>query len=511
MSEVDGRLKPNKALFLSLIIAFSMIFLNATFLPIALPEISKTLGINTTNLFWVVNVYFITSCALFLLGGRLVKRWGPLKIFRVGVSCYLLGSLIAFFSYNFALLLLGRVLCGMGSAMVSPASFSVIVHVYKESERGKKIGTLFGMSSVAMMIGPFLGGTLTQLLSWRSLFLLNIVIGIVAMVLTAGSKVAFHMHKERFDYLGFISFSSAVATLIYSITKFGVEGFSTQVIGGFIAACLSTLMMLLASKKAEHPYLDFKLFHRHAFLLAIGVMFFAQVILSITFFWPVYFLIEKVVGSTPIQVGSVISFATLGIFVFSPISGVYFDKRGFKRPIVLGWALLVVALAGFCYALMHPQKWTFMIFLTLFGIGVAFISTPTGTLAQQGVEKSVSGMVSGLFNTVRFFGSSIGIAVWGSLITHQHEKGFYGMLDNQLAAKLPAFKTLSKAKISGNFKESFNTLLSQVDLEKVSAIWNTAYQKSFFLVHVCLLSIAVMMLCFLVGFSKKNFINQFSK
>lgn len=505
------QVKPKKRMFVALVVSFSMIFLNATFLPIALPQISNSLNINASSLFWVVNAYFITSCSMFLLGGRLVRRFGPLKIFRVGICFYLVGSVLALCSFNLTSLLTGRVLCGFGGAMISPATFSVIVHTYSESVRGKKIGTLIGMSSMALMMGPFLGGLLTQLFTWRALFLLNILVGIVAFILAARARVKFTAFREKLDVLGFFSFTLSIATLIYVITTLGARGFSTTTF--ILLGCIVLFVSLLvfSSRRAEHPYFDFRLLKRQSFLLAILVVFFSQSILSISFFWPIYFLIEGNLGTTPIQVGSVISFATLGLFIFSPIAGVYFDKKGFKRPIILGWSVLSVALAGIAFSISHPEKWQFIICFVLFGIGISFISTPSGTLAQHGVEKSMSGMVSGLYNTVRFFGSSMGVATWGSLINYWNRTTFYQNIAAPLKDKIPSFKVLSKAKIGGNFQEQLTSTLSQGEISYISNLWNLSYQKSFFFLHICLLCLAITVLCVLIGCRKRNFIDQFSK
>lgn len=499
----------SKTLFPALVMAFSMIFLNATFLPIALPAMSKSLNIDSSLLFWVVNTYFITACTLLLLGGRLVRRYGPLRLFRVGVLLYVLGSLLAFSASHLPGLLFSRILCGMGGAFVSPATFSVIIHIYTESVRGKKIGTLIGMSSVALMIGPFLGGVLTELISWRALFLLNVLAGSLALILAARSKVGFTKHHEGFDTGGFLCFSLAIASLVYGITVLGA-GFSWVGVFCMVVAVLLGLWLILFSK-AKHPYFDCAFFKGHAFLLAISLVFFCQGILSVSFFWPIYFLTQGGLGSTPIQVGSMISFATLGIFIFSPIAGVYFDKRGIKKPLLLGWSFLVLSLIGIGLTAMHPNLWSYLVFFIFFGMGVAFVATPLGTLSQTGVEKSASGMRAGLYNTVRFFSGALGIALLSSLGDRIHKRLFFKFLPQGMELGKVSFQALSQSKITGTFFQKYGAHFDQKKLELINQAWSQAYQKSFCYLHLSLFAIALTILCVVVVCRKKAFITKFSK
>ena len=206
----------NNLILIAMICCTSLIFLNATLFPVALPTIQRELGVSLSTLQWTINAYLLATAVFVIAGGRLADLFGARKIFCIGVAIYSFASVMGAFAESGWWLVMSRAIQGTGGAMMSPAGMSLLIHAFPENKRGKAIGIVVAAGSLFLSLGPFVGGAFTQYLSWRFSFWINPPIAIfgIAMMMKAVPKSV--KQNETFDFLGFFIFGPGAGPLVMS-------------------------------------------------------------------------------------------------------------------------------------------------------------------------------------------------------------------------------------------------------------------------------------------------------
>ena len=394
--------------------ATGMTFADQSILPVALPKIQQMLGATDLELQWSVNSYLLTLAVFVLVGGKFGDRMGHRFSFSLGIVIFGMASLFCGLSPNLMSLIGFRALQGVGAALMYPASTSIVSDLFPPSERGKAVGIMVSAGSIFLILGPLAGGYLTEVFSWRWIFLVNLPLAALGLWLIYLFIPASPRGKEKIDLWGFLYFTIGSTALVGGIMQGGEWGWvSLKTILLFCAAFGSVVLLVLREKRAEHPFLDLKLF-RHPIYRAINISVCAtQFIMMITVFWPIYF--QKVLGYTPLGSGAIVFFSSLPVIFMAPLGGWIADRFGSRLPIALGFILLIYSFFWVSFFKSASLE-VLIVGLLAFGVGIPFILTPSYSAAMGAIPPTKRGIAFGTLATGRSLSASLGVAVIGSMI-----------------------------------------------------------------------------------------------
>ncbi len=388
----------------------AMIFLDSTILPVALPTIQKSFAISSVALRWIINIYFLCNAALVIAGGRIADLFGHRLIFCCGMGLFAAASALGGLSQDVYMLLLARGVQGIGAALMGPASMAVLIDVFPIDERGKVIGISVSISSIFLALGPFIGGFLTEMFTWRWIFLVNFPIAILGISLALISVKKSVKRPETFDFIGCFSLVFSLSCLTIALMELRSMGFLNALLL-FTFSGAGFFFLYRRSLRVKHPFIEFSLFRLKTFLFGSVIVLCAQFLLMNTVFWPIFFQLS--LAYTPLQAGSYTVFSTLPVMVISPISGYLSDKKGPRLPVTIGFICVVISCILLSLYCLYFDQTFLLLGVLIFGMGVAFIMTPTGTATLSYAPNNKRGLASGIYNTIRFTGASLGIATLG--------------------------------------------------------------------------------------------------
>ena len=394
--------------------------LDTTIVNVALPSIRADLGFSASALAWVINAYMLTFGGFLLLGGRLGDLFGHRKLFLIGLVLFTLGSLSCGLSYAQAPLIVARALQGIGGAIVSAVSLSLMLDLFTDpGERARAMGIFGFVAAGGGSIGVLLGGILTDILNWHWIFLVNVPVGVLVYVLSmkllpAAKKVPAHRHL---DASGALTITSSLLLAVYAVVNGERAGWASgQTLGllGLAAALLAVFIKIESRAKAPLMPPSLLKLRNLATSNAIGVLWSAAM-----FAW--FFLsalyMQLVLGYNPLEVGLAFLPANVIMAVFSIwLSAKLVMRFGIKKPLATGLSfaalgLLLLARApvgGHFIADVLPS-----LLLLGFGAGMAF--NPVLLAAMSDVKQEESGLASGIVNTSFMMGGALGLAVLASL------------------------------------------------------------------------------------------------
>ena len=403
-----------------------MIVLDTTIVNVALPSIATDLGFSETSLVWVVNAYMLTFGGFLLLGGRLGDLYGHRKLFLGGIVLFTVASLACGLSNSQVLLVCARAVQGLGGAVVSAVSLSLIMNLFTEpAERAKAMGIYGFVCAGGGSIGVLLGGLLTNVLSWHWIFLVNLPIGIGVYVLCIGllPDGRGHAEGEKLDVAGAATVTVSLMLAVYAIVNGNEAGWtSTQTLGLLAAAIVLFAVFLLIEARVQHPLMPLGLFRlRNVAVANVAAVLWAAAMFAWFFISALY--LQRVLGYRPMQVGLAFLPANVIMAFFSlGLSAKFVMRFGIRVPLAVGLGIAAVGLLLFARA---PVDGKFVVdtlpgmLLLGFGAGVAF--NPMLLAAMSDVEPGESGLASGVVNTSFMMGGALGLAVLASLAAARSE------------------------------------------------------------------------------------------
>ncbi|HEX4540008.1 MAG TPA: MFS transporter [Acidimicrobiales bacterium] len=416
-------------------VATFMLLLDITIVNIALPDIQRSLHSTFSDLQWVVDAYALTLAAVLLVSGSVADRIGRRLIFVIGLVVFSSASLLCGLAVNPLMLTASRALQGIGGAMMFATSLALIAQAFRGPERATAFGIIGAVIGAAVAVGPLLGGVLTDSLGWQSIFLVNVPIGVLAVAFTLRNVAESRdVSPGGIDWPGAITFSGALALLVYALIRGNNDGWTSPLILGFlIGAGASMVAFVTIESRRRHPMLDLSLFRKPAFVGASTTAFLIAASMFSMFLYISLYL-QNVLGYSPLKAGLVYLPVTVLAFVVAPIAGKLSARLAIR--IFLGGGL---ALVGIALVLMGGRQlgdtWTGLLpgFL-LAGIGIGMINPPLASAAVGVVEPARSGMASGINNTFRQVGFATGIAYLGALFQSSVQSKLGGLLAGTPAA-----------------------------------------------------------------------------
>jgi EmrB/QacA subfamily drug resistance transporter len=405
-------------------VAQFMVVLDVSVVNVALPSIGRDLHYSATGLQWVVNAYVLTFAGFLLLGGRAADLFGRRRVFVAGLGLFTLASLAGGVAQSAGWLTAARAVQGVGGALLSPATLTIIVTTFAAERRARALGIWSAVAGAGGAAGSILGGILTSALSWRWVLFVNIPIGVVATVaavawLTETSRSGQGERAGRLDVGGAATVTAGLGVLIYAIvgTETHPWGSARTIVLLAAAAALLAVFAVIEVRLAGVPLVPFDVFRSRSVSGANAVMF----LVGAAFFSMWYFLslyLQNVLGYSALRAG--IAFVPMAIMI---IAGAQTSSRLLPgigvRPLLIAGTLL--ASGGFAWVSRitpHASYWE-----RVFGPGcvialaLGLLFTPLAAAATAGVPASRAGLASGVLNTSRQIGGSLGLAILATLAT----------------------------------------------------------------------------------------------
>lgn len=397
-------------------VATFMLLLDITIVNVALPDIQRSLHASFSDLQWVVDAYALTLAAALLVSGSMADIVGRRMIFTVGLVIFSAASLLCGLAQSPAMLASSRALQGIGGAMMFSTSLALIAQAFQGAERATAFGVIGAVTGASVAVGPLIGGALTDGIGWRSIFLVNVPVGVVAVVITLRRVLESRdPNPSGTDWWGALTFSGALFLLVFSLIRGNTLGWSsTQIVTMLVGAVALLVAFVGIELRRQDPLFDFRLFRKPAFSGASTTAFTLSASMFAMFLYITLYL-QNVLGYSPLTAGIVLLPITLLSFVVAPAAG----RLSSVVPVrlFLGGGLLLVAIGLLLMARVQPHSsWTALLpGFILAGAGVGMVNPPLASAAIGVVPPQRSGMASGINSTFRQVGIATGIAALGAI------------------------------------------------------------------------------------------------
>jgi len=422
-------LQPGNSVYPWLVLAATSIatfmgVLDSTIVNVALNKLTVAFGVSTDTAEWVLTGYMLAFSVMLPASGWLAYHLGYKFTFLSGVVLFTLGSFLCGISWDMSSLIFFRVFQALGAGIILPVGMALITLEFPLEKRGLALGFWAISLSASASLGPAIGGYLIDNYSWHTIFDVNVPIGIVGIL---AGLVIFREHKSErtrsFDIVGLVSMTVFLCGLQLGLANgnamWNTDGWtSTYILSCFGASAVGLIIFLVTEFSIEHPLIDLSLFKDRDFALGNIVLFiFGLGMFGSIFLLPLY--LQSSLGYTPLQAGMI--FLPMGILtaIASPISGIISDRFGARTPIIIGLVLMAASLYLNRYLSLFSEIGQIMIPISIRGFGMGFILAPLSAVTISHIQQRKMAQASGLNNFLRQIGGSVGIAIFGALLTTQ--------------------------------------------------------------------------------------------
>lgn len=406
--------------------ALFMAILDNLVVNVALPTISRDLEASTTQLQWIVSAYILVFASLQITAGGLGDRLGRKRWFMTGIAIFVGASLLASFARNVETLIAARALQGVGGAFIMPLSLSLISAAFPPEERGKATGIWSAISVSGLALGPVVGGLMVQYVSWHWIFLINVPIGIVALLGT--SKFVRESRDESgelaIDIPGTALITAAIAALTWGLIEAGNRGWDDALIlSAFAAAAVLFVAFIQVETRVAKPMVPLRFFRSSTFVGAnIDAFSVSFLIAGIAFYGTLY--LQNVLGFSPVRAGMALIPTVIVMMVGAPASGILINRIGSRILISLG--MITAAIGTLLYMRASPDG-RYLDLLPSYlvtGLGMSMIFAPMTTAVLNSVESSRAGVASAVNGAIREIGNVFGVALLGTLMNRAYQGSF---------------------------------------------------------------------------------------
>ncbi|MEV6009567.1 MFS transporter [Streptomyces sp. NPDC051976] len=395
-----------------------IVSLDNTILNVALPSMQKDFGASVSGLQWTIDAYLVVIASLLLLAGSTADRIGRRRVFRTGLVFFTAGSVLCSLAPSLGWLIAFRMVQAVGGSMLNPVAMSIITNTFSDPrERARAIGVWGGVVGISMAAGPIVGGALVQSVGWRSIFWINLPIGLLALLLTTlyipESRAP---RARRVDPVGQILVIALLGSLTYGIIEGAGAGWTSPlIIGCFTVTVAAVAALTRYEKRRTDPLIDMRFFRSVPFSGAtvIAVSGFAA-LGGFLFLNTLYLQNER--GLSALDAGLYMVPMALMCLVFAPISGRLVGNRGPRLSLVLAGTAMTAS--GLLFAALDAQSSNALLFTSyvLFGIGFGLVNAPITNTAVSGMPRAQAGVAAAVASTSRQVGQSLGVAVVGAVL-----------------------------------------------------------------------------------------------
>jgi EmrB/QacA subfamily drug resistance transporter len=395
-----------------------MIMLDNTVVNVALASIQRDLKVDDAQLEWVVSAYFLTFAALMLTGGKLADLLGRRRMFVLGLVIFTLSSLACGLAASGEVLIAARAVQGVGSALMNPATLSIITATFPPRQRGMAMGIWVGVSAMALALGPITGGLIAEYAHWSWIFFINVPIGVLAILVArlAIDESRDTSVEQRLDLPGLVTSGGALLALTYALIEANTRGWtSTEIVSLFGAAVVLLAAFVVLELRQRVPMLDLSLFRNRTFSGANTTMLLVALAMFGVFFY-VSLFVQNIMRYSPVQAGASFLPMTLCIVLFAPIAGKLSDRVGSRWLMGSGMTLVGGSLLLFSLLDASSTFWNLFPALLVGGAGMAMAMTPTTAAAMGSVAVDKAGVGSAVLNSMRQVGGNLGVALTGAIL-----------------------------------------------------------------------------------------------
>jgi EmrB/QacA subfamily drug resistance transporter len=415
----EPELSRRRRLLILLICSMSLLIvgLDVTVVNVALPAIHRGLHASFDGLQWTIDAYTLTIASLLMLAGSTADRIGRRKVFKIGLVLFSLGSLACALAPTLQLLIAARVLQAVGGSMLNPVAMSIIRNTFEDPrERAQAIGVWGAVIGVSLALGPVVGGALVDSVGWRSVFIVNVPVGALALLLTAlyvpESRAP---HARRLDPVGQILVIVALSTLTYAIIEGGRVGFTDAgIIALFCVSLASFAFLVFYELRRREPLLEMRFFESIPFSGASAIAVFAFAGQGGFLFLNTLYL-QDVRGLSPFDAGLYVLPMAAMTLVFAPLSGRIVGRHGSRVPLVVAGAALTIAAVMLTRISADTSTAYLLGAYFVFGFGFGLVNPPITNTAVSGMPGSQAGVAAAVASTSRQVGSTLGVAIVGAL------------------------------------------------------------------------------------------------
>ncbi len=418
-------MRTNKNLVLAaMVFAVAMTFIDQTIVAIAIPKIQQELSLSPTGTQWVINGYLLALSALFAFGGKLGDVLGRKRMVLIGVTGFAIASaacgLTPKGSIAEAWIIFFRVAQGATAALLFPAAVAIIVASFPLRERGKAMAIFFGISGGLTAIGPIAGGFLTEW-TWRAIFWINIPVAIIAVVLTQIACPEDEPRPEKLDYRGTALITGAMALTVLGFEQSSVWGWSSPATWACIIVGLALMFVFVRFELSiKQPLLRLQIFLDRGFATDTAVLGLMSIVfVPFFFFGSVY--AQVALGKSSSQAGEYILWFFVGFVIMAQVGGRMLDRRGARPSIVIGGALGAVGFFLLAGKLTDLSLGAQSFYIALAGGGLGLMLGPASTDAVNRAPSTSYSEVTGITQTARNFGASLGLAVLGAILISRND------------------------------------------------------------------------------------------
>lgn len=395
-----------------------MVSMDVTIVNVALPAIRKDFGATVAALQWSIDAYTVVVASFLMLAGSTGDRVGRRRTFQCGLFLFSAGSLLCSVAPTMNALILFRMIQALGGAMLNPVAMSIIVNVFTDPrDRARAIGIWGAVFGVSMALGPVVGGALTQSLGWRSIFWINVPIGLLAIVGTVRLVPESRAAKVRgFDGIGQFLVVAALATLTFGTIEGPRAGWrSPLIVSLFISAAVSIASLLAVESRRKEPLIDLRFFRSTPFASATGLA-----VLAFSSFSGFLFLnslyLQEVRGLSAFHAGLCTLPTALSVVICSPLAGRMVGAGRTRESLMIaGIAIMVAALSLTRIAPDTPLGWLIVTY-AVFGLGFGCVNAPITNTAVSGMPRAQAGVAAAIASTSRQVGASLGVAIAGAVV-----------------------------------------------------------------------------------------------
>jgi EmrB/QacA subfamily drug resistance transporter len=408
-------------------IALFMTTLDNLVVTTALPTMQRDLHASISGLEWTVNAYTLTFAVLLMLGAAVGDRLGRKRVFLAGLGIFTLGSAAAAMSPSIDWLIAARALQGVGGAIVTPLTLTILSDAVPAERRGLALGLWGGISGLGVALGPLVGGAVVEGLSWQWIFWLNVPIGLAAIPLGMSRLRESHGPAARLDMTGVGLITASALGLVWGLVRANSRGWtSPEIVISLVAGIVLLVAFVAWERRAREPMLPMRFFKNRAFAAANA----ASLLMFFGMFGSIFLLtqyLQNVQGNSPLEAGLRMLPWTGMPMIVAPIAGALTDRIGGRPLLLTGLALQATALAWLAAIIAPDVAYAELVPpFVIAGVGMALFFAPVATVVLGAVAPRESGKASGANNAIRELGGVFGVAVMASIFAH---RGGYGSAD----------------------------------------------------------------------------------
>jgi EmrB/QacA subfamily drug resistance transporter len=435
---------------------FFMILLDTTIVNVAIPSMSA--GLNTTldQILWVLNAYILVYAVLLITAGRLGDLYGQRTLFAIGLFVFTLASALCGFSQNVGELIAARILQGVGGALLTPQTLSIITSLFPPERRGAAFGVWGGVAGLATLAGPTVGGAIITYINWRWIFFINVPIGIGALIATFVIIPDLRPGRHHgWDVLGIILATAGLFAIVFGLIEgqrynWGAFAYGVTIPEIILAGVTLMIVFIVWERFQAEPLVPLSLFAERNFAVANWIA--AAISFGmLSMFLPITIYLQSVRGFSALTAGLTLAPMSLTSMLTAPFAGRMADRIGGKYILTAGISLFTIGIGLLAYVAGPDSTWiNFLVPAIIAGAGMGMTFAPMTTVAMRNISPRVAGAASGVLNTTRQLGAAIGSAVVGAL------------LQNRLAITLHDQAVAHASLLPASFRDQFIARFSSV-------------------------------------------------